>query len=1123
MPSYSLNDIKRAIPSPYFERGLDYQRRRRVQDVGMDHHGRKLTGTVQGGARLPYKVVAYIKPRPHNDPLIHGMCNCPVGGNCKHVAALLLQFLVEPQPGAARLSGPAATAKDGGSTRNAGAVSSAPEGINDAPLRDWLANLEQALAPAPAPAALASERLLYILKSDQRFEPARLRLDLVTVRRLKAGGYGKTQTFRGGYTAAFLTSADRKILAWLLVVSSRFADASVLQGHEGARLLQDLLATGACHWQDKDSPPLSVGEPRHAHLEWVVDNTGTQRLQGTGEGIDALLPLEPPWYLDCTRHQCGPAQTGLPNALAAAMLASPALAPQHAAATHAALLQRAAQSDLPLPRVFKKAQDKRIKPVPCLRLFVQTLPVPRARQWELDATQVDVELARLSFDYDGITIGVEDPRAEITRVDGEQLVCIPRDKVAETQARKTLTAWEFEPFADNFVFDVPPQLAHDFAIIGDADRHTALLEFSTQALPQLRQKGWRIEMDADYPFRMVEAAQEWYADIEEEAGHDWFGLELGVLVNGQRVSLLPILLSLMRQFPQQMDLVRLKNAPPGEVVLARLEDGSLLPLPVARLIPIFDTLTELYDAEVEPDGRLRMPAVQAAQLSALESSLGPHLEWAGGERLRELGRKLRDFQGVRDVAPPSGLQATLRAYQQQGLNWLQFLREYQLGGLLADDMGLGKTVQALAHLLLEKESGRMDRPSLVIAPTSLMVNWRMEAARFAPALRVLVLQGAERKRYFEDVAGHDVVLTTYPLLPRDQEILLAQDYHLLILDEAQVIKNPKAKASQIVRQLRARHRLCLTGTPMENHLGELWSLFHFLMPGLLGDELGFRRMFRTPIEKHGDADRRASLTRRIAPFLLRRTKQEVVKELPPKTEIVRSVELGSAQRDLYEGLRLAMHTKIQQEISKKGMARSHIIILDALLKLRQVCCDPRLVKLESARKVKSSAKLELLMEMLPELVEEGRRVLLFSQFTSMLALIEEDLAKIKLPYVKLTGDTKDRATPVQRFQAGEVPLFLISLKAGGTGLNLTAADTVIHYDPWWNPAVENQATDRAHRIGQDKPVFVYKLLTAGTVEEKIVAMQTRKKALADSLFSGTAKSGPALTMDDLNALFEPMA
>ena len=309
---------------------------------------------------------------------------------------------------------------------------------------------------------------------------------------------------------------------------------------------------------------------------------------------------------------------------------------------------------------------------------------------------------------------------------------------------------------------------------------------------------------------------------------------------------------------------------------------------------------------------------------------------------------------------------------------------------------------------------------------------------------------------------------------------------------------------------------------MENHLGELWSLFDFLMPGLLGDERQFRNLFRNPIEKFGDKDRSHSLTRRIAPFLLRRTKGEVAKELPPKTEILRSVELAGSQRDLYESIRLAMHEKVQREINQKGMARSHIIILDALLKLRQACCDPRLLKLDAAKAVTQSAKLESLMDMLPELIEEGRRVLLFSQFTSMLALIEAELRKVDLEYVLLTGDTTDRATPVQRFQNGAVPLFLISLKAGGTGLNLTAADTVIHYDPWWNPAVENQATDRAHRIGQDKPVFVYKLITLGTVEEKIMAMQTRKKELADSLFDPEAKNGPQLTADDLSALFEPL-
>ena len=335
-----------------------------------------------------------------------------------------------------------------------------------------------------------------------------------------------------------------------------------------------------------------------------------------------------------------------------------------------------------------------------------------------------------------------------------------------------------------------------------------------------------------------------------------------------------------------------------------------------------------------------------------------------------------------------------------------------------------------------------------------------------------------------------------------------------------MIKNPKAQASRVVRELRARHRLCLTGTPMENHLGELWSLFDFLLPGLLGTRRQFKRLFRNPIEKDGDGAASAQLALRVRPFLLRRTKAAVASDLPPKTEIPRGVELEGAQRDLYESIRMAMHQRVRREVQDKGLARSSIVILDSLLKLRQVCCDPRLVNLESARQVRQSAKLDLLMTLLPEMVEEGGRILLFSQFTRMLELIEEAVRAAGLAYVKLTGATKDRAGPVDRFQLGEVPLFLISLKAGGVGLNLTAADTVIHYDPWWNPAVERQATDRAHRIGQDKSVFVYKLFAEGTVEERIQALQARKQALADRVYDAAASDVPQWTDEDLEYLFE---
>jgi SNF2 family DNA or RNA helicase len=454
---------------------------------------------------------------------------------------------------------------------------------------------------------------------------------------------------------------------------------------------------------------------------------------------------------------------------------------------------------------------------------------------------------------------------------------------------------------------------------------------------------------------------------------------------------------------------------------------------------------------------------------------------------------------------------------------MQFLRDYRFAGILADDMGLGKTVQTLAHLLMEKQSGRMDKPCLIIAPTSLMSNWRREAERFTPQLKVLILQGTLRKERFDEIVGHDLVLTTYPLLPRDKDILLAQEYYYLILDEAQVIKNPKAQAARIVREIKTDHRLCLTGTPMENHLGELWAQFDFLLPGFLGSSGFFKKAYRTPIEVHGDERQRERLSRRLQPFMLRRTKQNVVDELPDKTEIIRSVPLHEKQAALYESIRISMEKKVRDAIAEKGLARSHITILDALLKLRQTCCDPRTLSLKEAQKVKQSAKLDLLMEMLPELLEEGRRILIFSQFTKMLGLIENELSAADISYNKLTGQTRKREEAIDQFKSGAVNVFLISLKAGGVGLNLTEADTVIIYDPWWNPAVESQAADRAHRIGQDKAVFVYKLMTENTVEEKILAMQSKKRALAEGVYKGGKKEEALqLSANDLTDLFKPL-
>ena len=655
--------------------------------------------------------------------------------------------------------------------------------------------------------------------------------------------------------------------------------------------------------------------------------------------------------------------------------------------------------------------------------------------------------------------------------------------------------------------------------------------FRDSTVAALVEEGWQVEVAADFGFEILTPQEDtWFSDLDAEeggAGH-WFRLNLGFAIGERRLSLVPVL---TRALDDGLTPEVLAEAA-GEgreflLVLEGEEGDPVVNIAAARLLPLMRLLTELMS--LAPGGRanagsgaagqggLRLDRLRAAQLSGLEGLRVNAPELA---RLRE---RLSSFEEVRVVEPPLGLRAEMRDYQRAGLAWLQFLREFDLHGVLADDMGLGKTLQTIAHLLTEHEQGRADRPSLVIAPTSVLRNWQREIERFAPDLSVLLLHGTERRKLFKKIAGRQVVITSYPLLVRDLEALKKTAWHVIVLDEAQNIKNPRSQAALAAAALEARHRLCLTGTPMENHLGELWSLFHFLMPGFLGEADQFRRAFRNPIEKKQDRERQELLSRRLQPLLLRRTKDAVARELPAKTELLHHIEIEGAQADLYETIRALMDARVREAIAARGMDRSHIVVLDALLKLRQVCCHPRLLKAEAARAGEiESAKMRFLMDdLLPALLEEGRRVLLFSQFTEMLGLIEAEFQSAGLTYVKLTGSTKDRDTPVRRFQEGEVPLFLISLKAGGAGLNLTAADTVIHYDPWWNPAAEAQASDRAHRIGQKKPVFVHKLICAGTIEDKILDLQRTKAALLASLLGGGQERG-GLRAEDLQQLLAPL-
>ena len=546
-----------------------------------------------------------------------------------------------------------------------------------------------------------------------------------------------------------------------------------------------------------------------------------------------------------------------------------------------------------------------------------------------------------------------------------------------------------------------------------------------------------------------------------------------------------------------------------------LKDGSFAEADPVELRRVADLLEE---AGASPGRAVtKLPLHQAVALDLL-ASLGEITEL--DKKAKQAISELKETRTPPKVDAPEGLTATLRHYQEDGLAWLWFLERHGLSGILADDMGLGKTIQALS-LLQKSKNEHGTKPSLVVAPTSVLPNWQREAEKFTPGLSVVLWHGSDRKDNVEKLRGVDVVLTSYALVRRDRDALSEIPFRYLILDEAQNIKNADSATAQACKSLPSDLRLALTGTPLENRLSELWSIFDFLMPGFLGAQDSFAERYETPIQVAGDVETRDRLRRRIQPFILRRLKTEVAKDLPPKTESVAYCDMTPGQAALYREVLEESRRKVYDSIEKVGFKRSRVSILAALMRLRQVCCDPRLLKLPPGTLLPPSAKLERFRELTTDLIAEGHRALVFSQFTEMLELLKQRADEEKIGYMYLDGRTKDRMSRVDQFNdPNGPPLFFISLKAGGTGLNLTAADYVIHYDPWWNPAVEDQATDRTHRIGQTKAVISYKLITRGTVEEKILALQRRKRELALGVLGPDSDVGGALTENDVEDLFK---
>ena len=687
-------------------------------------------------------------------------------------------------------------------------------------------------------------------------------------------------------------------------------------------------------------------------------------------------------------------------------------------------------------------------------------------------SQPRVHLAgRVWFDYEGIQIAADDPAGGAA--DADRRVFVRRDRAAEREALALLPRYG-------------ATAARGQALDGAASHHVEIPRNRLDgSVSQLAAAGWAVEV-AGRRYRPAGSVA-WNVT----SGIDWFELSAAIDFGGVSAEL-PALLEALARGDRAVEL------PDGSI--------GILPESFAQQLEPMAALAQRHD------GRLRYGRIQMALLDALLASQPQSRVDEAFEKLRE---QLAAGEQPEAEPEPAGFQGTLRHYQREGLGWLVFLESLGLGGCLADDMGLGKTIQVLALLLRRRgesaAAGIPHRPSLVVVPRSLVFNWMDEARKFAPQLRVANHTGTTRADETGTLTDWDIVITTYGTLRRDIVAHRETEFDYVVLDEAQSIKNAASQAAKACRLLRARHRLALTGTPVENHIGELWSIFEFLNPGQLGSAGRLRKFLA---DGRGSAD---VVARAVRPYLLRRTKTQVLSDLPEKTEQTLYVELGEAQRKAYDELREHFRAELAGRIGRMGIGRSRIAVLEALLRLRQTACHPGLV--DHARIDEPCAKLDTLLEQLDEVLDEGHKVLVFSQFTSFLSILRRRLDEKSTVYEYLDGRTTDRQARVVRFQEDpDCRLFLVSLKAGGQGLNLTAADYIYILDPWWYPAVEAQAVDRAHRIGQTRRVFAYRLIARDTVEEKIVALQDRKRDLAESIVRADESMIASLTPEDVELL-----
>jgi len=1115
-----IDALREDFDAATLTRGVGYYRQGRVGRYRLEDG--VLTAHVRGSERYEISVDLVnldLGPKRIHLDFITSDCTCPVGIQCEHAVAAVLAWSAGLGQDLSRaltdrreevmglLSRPVAKPPPPPPRFDVGPLHDKPWKESLGPSQWWLSEVRSLGFTSPDP----EHTLLYVVHY-QLLSKAVL-VEVVASRRLKSGRRGVLKRYPQPQSLLqnqppFVLAEDRSLIAELLYGMNvrpygQMTDSNVLSS---GLLLDRLIASGRAVWGAVDGPVLTAGPMLQTAWHWAIQQ-GRMRLEladPSGKEIQ-VLPTQPLRYI--ANHTVGPLQAGSgDDAIAALAMRMPWLHPVEAGLAAPALAAHGI--DLPPPYAVAPA-------IPACELHIRSAMVGWQNRKGDGRRKSAVACVVFRYGEGANAIRTGEHGPAILENAGEPLL---RNEIIERNRREELDRHGLAVWVSNAKEGRTISLSTDEVVRVPRDVVDAAPEeevvLAPAVLAALQASGWTILGTEIATVRMLELDQV-ALEVSANDDGDWFEIAAGISVDGERIDLVPLLTPLLKGGPAAWSRIpQAVGDPPA--VLVTVGPDRVLRVGLDLLTTLHDQLIELFDRPVGPGGGWTLDAARADLVSAFEH-LSPR--WIGGERLLALAERLRTCLEPPAVDIPDTLHAVLRDYQRQGVAWMQQLQRLGLGGILADDMGLGKTVQAIAHLLLSPRAP--NEAHLVVCPASMVGVWLEELTRFAPSLLVEVVHGSGRKA--AATANAAVVITSHATLARGIDDFSARPWQVVICDEAQALKNRSTRLAAAIRKLEAQQRICLTGTPVENHLGELHALMSWAVPGVLGSEAAFTRTFRDPIENEGDAARGQLLRRRLAPFLLRRTKQAVAAELPPRTDIDIRVELGDQQRRLYETIRLAMDERVRQAVAERGLARSGMEVIEALLRLRQVCCDPRLVPLTLAKRCDESAKLDALRELLTTLIEEGRPTLVFSQFTSLLDLVESEVLKnLGVSYLRLDGQTRDRSDLVTRFQAGEAQVFLLSLKAGGTGLTLTRADTVILLDPWWNPAVERQAADRAHRIGQDRPVTVYRLVAVGTVEERIRALQARKSALADALVGEDGQALGRLTVEDIDALLAPL-